>query len=261
MCRCVENGCKPEKHIEYCYCTASKAKDCCILLGCKRAIHDSGHIKQCQEYKKCLCMESGCLPNKHKLPCVCTQSCTCTVYHCDLKNDFCDRKPYQKCRYYRVELCDHCDHLRGRAIVLKTYNRQTRRHNCECRCECDYECDGYCKKCDTHSQQGWNLLDWQKFRRPKIFTEQPKFPPYYFEDRTTGEQIKICYECQTSQTIMKQWYRQCNVCFDTVCYKCCGSYEYRRTDSDCCGDGDLYWRFFPEPCEVGTGNHFVQDGS
>jgi hypothetical protein len=141
-------------------------------------------------------------------------------------------------------------------MSLKTYNPKSRRHNCECKCECDYECDGYCKRCDTHSQQGWNLLNWQKFRRPTIFTEQPKFAPYYFEDIKTSERITTCCVCKTDQVIMKQWNRRCGICFDTVCFKCCGDYEYSRTDSDCDGNGNLYWRFERDPCKVGAGNHF-----
>ncbi len=241
MCKCLNNGCECKD----CYCALRKSIDCCIKLGCKLAIHDSGHVKECREYKKCLCLESGCLPNKHKLPCICTQSCTCAVYHCDLKSGCCDRKPWQKCRYYCVELCDHCEDLRRHAIRLSLVGHK----KCDCECYCDYECDGYCRKCDTHSQRGWNLLTWQKLRTPKIFFKQPKYAPYYFEHPKTNKQIKICNECKTIQIIMKKYYHGCDACFDTICYKCCDSYECSHTDSDYDSDGTVYWRFYPEPCQ------------
>jgi hypothetical protein len=208
-------------HIDRCYCDFDKSLDCCIRLGCKVALYDSGHIRKCKNYKTCICLESGCSISRHQLPCVCNQSCTCTVYHCDIKSGCCDRKPWQKCRYYAVELCEHCDYLRRCAIALKIYNKSICLYTCECECSCDYECDGYCKKCETHDQQGWNLLNWQKFRRPKIFTEQPKHAPYYFEHYKTNEQIKTCCQCLTEQLIMKKYDRKCRVCFDVVCYKCC----------------------------------------
>jgi hypothetical protein len=57
---------------------------------------------------------------------------------------------------------------------------------------------------------------------------------------------------------MKKWDRTCGICFDMVCFKCCDDYRYSRTDSDCSGNGVLYWRFDRARCEVGSGNHFSQ---
>ncbi len=255
MCHCLEDGCTPQSHGKFCWCARDElSKNCCLTLECKRAAHDSGHNINCKDFKKCLCLEAGCSPKKHKLPCVCTQTCTCTVYHCKLNSGCCDRKPHQKCRYYRVELCEHCDYLRRHAMTLQTYNTKTKMHTCECDCDCDYECDGYCKKCETHSQQGWNLLSWQRFRKPVIFIEQPKFEPYYLEDVQTGKQVTICCECKKEKVIMKTWYWSCHLCFDAVCLSCCNEYEHSRTDVDYNGNCLPYWRFEPEHCRK-AGNH------
>ncbi len=257
MCKCILYGCVVDNHASNCYCAehgvvnresvkikyaSSKEtwvlEKCCLFLGCKVAIYDSGHIQKCKEYQTCLCLELRCQPNAHKKPCVCTQVCECEVYHCDLKSGCCDRKPNQKCRYFAVELCSHCQILRSRAMHF-----HLKKAKCNCKCKCDYECNGSCRQCETHEQQGWNLLDWQQHRNPKIFFETPRSAPYYFQDPKTGKQRKLCYECHKSCCVMKRFYRRCDFCFDTVCYECASKYEHSHTDVDCDGDGMLYWCF------------------
>ena len=234
----------------------AQAKIVVLYWAAKFAFIILGTTRTARTIKKCLCLEAGCLADSHKLPCVCNQSCTCTVYHCDMDSGCCDRKQWQKCRYYCVELCNHCDYLRRNAVSIKTYNPKTGRCNCECKCNCDdIECDGCCPRCETHTQNGWNLLTWQQFRRPRIFNEQPKSAPYYFENYETGERITTCSECGKSAHVMKQWDHTCGICFDAVCYKCSESYEHERTDSDCDGVGNLYWRFDRQHCRVESGKH------
>lgn len=266
MCQCLDLGCTKEEHQKVCYCscvqyiratTVEKAKyqssndpyeqkKCCLFIGCNKKIH----VKDCNEYRKCLCLESNCTSVlKHNFPCTdCDQECKCLVYHCDLKTQCCDRKPWQKCRYYAVELCEHCDHLRKRAKELDTYDVKTRKRICKCNCKCINECDGFCQQCDTHSQQGWNLLNWQKYRKPQIFVEMPLEPPYFFEDPKTKKQIKECVSCNKSKSAMRKYDRICGKCFDTVCYDCCSEYEHSHSDTDYDGNCMPFWAFYPALC-------------
>lgn len=267
MCNCFQDGCKPDDHAKHCFCSPDPCMDryrskddvCCLTLGCKIAKFDSGHKQTCKEYKICLCLESGCGPTKHQFPCVCNQKCECTVYYCPI-GSCCDRKPQQKCRYYAVTLCNHCDHLRKVAMYRNTYDKKQHRKLCECDCHCLYECEGFCKQCDTHSQQGWNLLNWQQLRTPQIFTDEPKDAPYHFEDSKTQEKIpNICVECHKKASVMKQFDRSCGWCFDLVCYSCRSDFKLSRTETDYDGNCVPYWRYFPSNCKLSPGEQHYTD--
>ncbi len=251
MCNCLEKKCDINKHIEHCYCAIYKT-GCCLELGCKSAIYNSGHVEACSKYKKCLCLEANCNHNKkkHNKPCKCDDKCECTVYHCKLQSGCCDRKPGQKCRYYSIELCSHCDELRRKAIVFETYDSKKQKKICECKCTCDYECDGYCTQCETHAQNGWNLLNWQKYRHPTFFSQTPQEKPYYFEEPSTGNQRpNVCIMCQKSYSVMKSFSRSCEICFDLVCYNCSGEYIHNHQDVDYDGNCMPYWKFERDSCQ------------